>query len=83
MVGESQETVGAGVGGSQSAGSNKLPTLSEYGTNLTQQAAEVSRDAADTEQHVADCLWCVPCLCTLRMLASLQGEREQRQPRRI
>jgi hypothetical protein len=41
MVGESQETVGAGVGGSQSAGSNKLPTLSEYGTNLTQQAAEV------------------------------------------
>ncbi len=41
MVGESQETVGAGVGGAQSAGSNKLPTLSEYGTNLTQQAAEV------------------------------------------
>lgn len=45
MVGESQETVGAGVGGSQSAGSNKLPTLSEYGTNLTQQAAEVSAHA--------------------------------------
>lgn len=41
MVGESQETVGAGVGGSQAAGSNKLPTLSEYGTNLTQQALEV------------------------------------------
>ncbi|KAL6753774.1 P-loop containing nucleoside triphosphate hydrolase protein [Haematococcus lacustris] len=44
MVGESQETVGAGVGGSQSASSNKLPTLSEYGTNLTQQAAEGKLD---------------------------------------
>lgn len=41
MVGESQETVGAGVGGGAAGGSNKLPTLSEYGTNLTQQAAEV------------------------------------------
>jgi ATP-dependent Clp protease ATP-binding subunit ClpA len=41
MVGESQETVGAGVGGAQAGGSNKLPTLSEYGTNLTTQAAEV------------------------------------------
>lgn len=42
MVGESQEPVGAGVGGSQTQGSNKTPTLQEYGTNLTQQAAEVS-----------------------------------------
>ena len=42
MVGESQEAVGAGVGGaSAAAGSNKMPTLSEYGTNLTQQAVEV------------------------------------------
>lgn len=39
MVGESQEPVGAGVGGSQS--SNKTPTLEEYGTNLTKQAEEV------------------------------------------
>merc|ERR1719240_1241672 len=39
MVGESQEAVGAGVGGGQS-GSNKTPTLEEYGTNLTQQAEE-------------------------------------------
>lgn len=42
MVGESQEAVGAGVGsGSQAQGSNKTPTLQEYGTNLTQQALEV------------------------------------------
>lgn len=40
MVGESQEAVGAGVGGS-SSGSNKMPTLEEYGTNLTRQAEEV------------------------------------------
>jgi ATP-dependent Clp protease ATP-binding subunit ClpC len=40
MVGESQEPVGASVGGAQS-GSNKTPTLEEYGTNLTQQAEEV------------------------------------------
>uniref|UniRef100_A0A7S0S0H7 Clp R domain-containing protein n=1 Tax=Chlamydomonas leiostraca TaxID=1034604 RepID=A0A7S0S0H7_9CHLO len=44
MVGESQETVGAGVGGAQAAGQNKLPTLSEYGTNLTQQALEGKLD---------------------------------------
>jgi len=36
MVGESQEAVGAGVGGS-SGGTNKMPTLEEYGTNLTRQ----------------------------------------------
>ena len=41
MVGESQEQlVGAGAGGG--AGSNKTPTLEEYGTNLTTQANEVS-----------------------------------------
>jgi ATP-dependent Clp protease ATP-binding subunit ClpC len=42
MVGESQEPVGAGVGAA-AGGSNKTPTLSEYGTNLTTQAAEVSQ----------------------------------------
>lgn len=36
MVGESQEPVGSTVGGG-SSGSNKMPTLEEYGTNLTQQ----------------------------------------------
>ena len=40
MVGESQEQlVGAGAGGA--TGSNKTPTLEEYGTNLTTQANEV------------------------------------------
>merc|ERR1719235_641171 len=38
MVGESQEAVGAGIG--QSSGSNKTPTLEEYGTDLTSQASE-------------------------------------------
>lgn len=40
MVGESQEPVGTTVGGG-STGSNKMPTLEEYGTNLTAQAEEV------------------------------------------
>ena len=39
MVGESNETVAAG--GVSGAGSNKMPTLDEYGNNLTQQAREV------------------------------------------
>ncbi len=51
MVGESQEAVGAGVG-SAAAGSNKMPTLQEYGTNLTQQAAEVRGIACLHE------MWC-------------------------
>lgn len=42
-VGESQEVVGAGIGG-QSSGSNKTPTLEEYGTDLTVQAAEGKLD---------------------------------------
>ena len=42
MVGESQEAVGAAAGGGSGPGSNKLPTLEEYGTNLTTQANEVS-----------------------------------------
>merc|ERR1719502_1327413 len=36
MVGEEKEQVGAGVGGA--GGNSKLPTLEEYGTNLTEQA---------------------------------------------
>ncbi len=40
MVGESQEPVGSTVGGG-STGSNKMPTLEEYGTNLTTLAEEV------------------------------------------
>lgn len=43
MVGESQEPVGSAVGGG-SSGSNKMPTLEEYGTNLTQQAEEGKLD---------------------------------------
>ena len=47
MVGESQEQlVGAGAGGG--TGSNKTPTLEEYGTNLTTQANEVS----DVDSHL-------------------------------
>jgi ATP-dependent Clp protease ATP-binding subunit ClpC len=43
MVGESQEPVGAGVGG-QSSASNKTPTLEEYGSDLTAQASESKLD---------------------------------------
>lgn len=43
MVGESQEVVGAGVGG-QSSSSSKTPTLEEYGTDLTAQAQEGKLD---------------------------------------
>jgi ATP-dependent Clp protease ATP-binding subunit ClpC len=39
MVGESTEAVGAGVGGGSSG--QKMPTLEEYGTNLTKLAEEV------------------------------------------
>ena len=46
MVGESQEPVGSSTSGGASAnvGSNKMPTLAEYGTNLTQQALEVGAE---------------------------------------
>ena len=55
MVGESQESlVGAGAGGG--AGSNKTPTLEEYGTNLTTQANEVS----DTDSHLIAYLCALP-----------------------
>merc|ERR1719375_887946 len=43
MVGESQEAVGAGVGG-QSSGLKKNPTLEEYGSDLTTQATEGKLD---------------------------------------
>ncbi|CAM6051898.1 unnamed protein product [Sphagnum compactum] len=42
MVGESTESVGAGVGGGSN--SNKMPTLEEYGTNLTKLAEEGKLD---------------------------------------
>ncbi|CAA0806881.1 Chaperone protein ClpC1- chloroplastic [Striga hermonthica] len=42
MVGESAEAVGAGVGGGTSG--NKMPTLEEYGTNLTKLAEEGKLD---------------------------------------
>lgn len=43
MVGESQEAVGA-ASGAASGGTNKTPTLEEYGTNLTKQAEEGKLD---------------------------------------
>ncbi|CAL8467413.1 g6951 [Coccomyxa elongata] len=42
MVGESQDTVT--VGGGSGSSSNKMPTLEEYGTNLTTQATEGKLD---------------------------------------
>eukprot|EP01018_Ginkgo_biloba_P024489 Gb_20703 [translate_table: standard] len=42
MVGESTEAVGAGVGGGSSG--NKMPTLEEYGTNLTKLAEDGKLD---------------------------------------
>ncbi|KAE9602708.1 Chaperone protein ClpC [Lupinus albus] len=43
MVGESADSVPANVGGS-GGGSNKMPTLEEYGTNLTKLAEEGKLD---------------------------------------
>ncbi|KAE9610173.1 putative ClpA/B family, UVR domain, P-loop containing nucleoside triphosphate hydrolase [Lupinus albus] len=43
MVGESADSVPASVGG-QGSGSNKMPTLEEYGTNLTKLAEEGKLD---------------------------------------
>jgi ATP-dependent Clp protease ATP-binding subunit ClpC len=40
MVGEGADSVGATVGSGSS--SNKMPTLEEYGTNLTKLAEEVT-----------------------------------------
>ena len=46
MVGESQETVGAGAsaGSASGSGTNKTPTLEEFGTDLTKQASEGKLD---------------------------------------
>lgn len=46
MVGESQETVGAGSasGAASGSGNNKTPTLEEFGTDLTKQASEGKLD---------------------------------------
>ncbi len=56
MVGESQETlVGAGAG--TGPGSNKTPTLEEYGTNLTTQANEVGPG-----NQLQDLFWLVCCI---------------------
>jgi ATP-dependent Clp protease ATP-binding subunit ClpC len=46
MVGESQESVGAGAGAGASGGAsaNKTPTLEEFGTDLTKQAMEGKLD---------------------------------------
>lgn len=52
MVGESTEAVGAGVGGGSSG--NKMPTLEEYGTNLTKLAEEVDHICA-----MSVSLWCL------------------------
>jgi len=41
MVGEGADSVGATVGPGSSS-NNKMPTLEEYGTNLTKLAEEVT-----------------------------------------
>ncbi|KAM3227290.1 hypothetical protein ACQJBY_059249 [Aegilops geniculata] len=49
MVGESTEAVGAGVGGGSSG--QKMPTLQEYGTNLTKLAEEGKLDPVVGRQN--------------------------------
>ncbi|KAG2565872.1 hypothetical protein PVAP13_7NG147400 [Panicum virgatum] len=49
MVGESTEAVGAGVGGGASG--QKMPTLEEYGTNLTKLAEEGKLDPVVGRQN--------------------------------
>jgi hypothetical protein len=63
MVGESQEAVGAGVGGT-TQGTNKMPTLEEYGTNLTTQAEEVRGRLAASPACLARMPGC--CCCRRR-----------------
>lgn len=71
MVGESQEPVGAGVGGAAAGGSNKTPTLSEYGTNLTTQAAEVREITSVYAQHVLVWYaWLRPALQVVDVMSS-------------
>ena len=77
MVGESNETVAAG--GVSGTGSNKMPTLDEYGNNLTQQAREV-RPRCCRGAWQAGCPVSMPCqaprhhtslqVCLLHVLSS-------------
>lgn len=53
MVGESTEAVGAGVGGGSSG--NKMPTLEEYGTNLTKLAEEVVATLIASLEYLKQC----------------------------
>lgn len=62
MVGESQEAVGVGAGTGPS--SNKMPTLEEYGTNLTTQATEVA-------SHSFSALH--PSFCSHKLIISSSG----------
>ena len=52
MVGESTEAVGAGVGAGSSG--NKMPTLEEYGTNLTKLAEEVVYISVNLFPHMLE-----------------------------
>ena len=56
MVGESQDTVT--VGGGSGSSSNKMPTLEEYGTNLTTQATEVRLGGVNTSARAAVGMYC-------------------------
>lgn len=74
MVGESQETVGAGsaTGAASGAGSNKTPTLEEFGTDLTKQAVEGKLDpvigrAKEVERVTQVCLVTAGCTSALRL----------------
>eukprot|EP00850_Spirogloea_muscicola_P024886 SM001693S02572 [mRNA] locus=s1693:302:1988:+ [translate_table: standard] len=66
MVGESTEAVGAGVGGGSS--SNKMPTLEEYGTNLTKLAEELDLCS------LAGCAPTISLTISLNVLCFLQGK---------
>ena len=55
MVGENNE-VTASVGGG-SSGNSKMPTLEEYGTNLTKLAEEVTK-IAYSNVHLEETLKC-------------------------
>jgi len=68
MVGESQEAVGAGVG-SASGGTNKMPTLEEYGTNLTRQAEEGKLDPV-VVRLLPGGVWVLLCLTAHQLHAS-------------
>lgn len=61
MVGESTEAVGAGVGGGTSG--NKMPTLEEYGTNLTKLAEEVIHFATLSQFFVIHYIALLAFLC--------------------